>query len=511
MPPKKKARLKLEQNSVFVVTAATTKDQIPNDVTIVRVDESVRVLPDGIFEYCIALEEVTFEEGAQIIGANAFACCKALAKVKLPSTLRKILNMAFHLCLGLCTIDLPLGLKVIRGHAFTGAGLRHLEIPATVETIGPAAFKYCRQLESLILPPKLEVIEFELFFMCTELKEMKIPRTVKVIGSGAFASCSALTHIRVSPNVTSIGCREESTNSVFGGCASLRSLELPEGLETIELLPFADEDLHPFADEELEDILGWSSLVNLYLPPTQTVHDRFLNKAIPQTFQLAKVAQNWEDLATKLQNRFDGLPLHRVCYFQSYHLVEDTIQQISDILSDNPSALFETDAFGMTPLHIVALAQTPRLELLQHLASGFDVPRTKDLFGSTVLEYISKNPFEEGRHATRWLVNLLVGQRLSVLGLDRWKQELLAMKEGVLKADCASTMSRKVQSLLDGLVNLEFLEVLSLIEMVLWRIKLGENASDQGGIDRESCRVHCGISILIGNILPFLGKDNKRT
>ena len=63
--------------------------------------------------------------------------------------------------------------------------------------------------------------------------------------------------------------------------------------------------------------------------------------------------------------------------------MEDTMKRISDVLSDDPSALFQTDALGMTPLHILALAQKPVAELLRRLLSGLDV---------AVLKYVSKNP-----------------------------------------------------------------------------------------------------------------------
>lgn len=78
-------------------------------------------------------------------------------------------------------------------------------------------------------------------------------------------------------------------------------------------------------------------------------------------------------------------------------------------------------------------------------------------------------------------------------------------------ADCISTTSRDVQSFLDRLAKLEFLEVLSLLELVFWRIKLVETPLDQANnrelasSDRESYRVHCGISIIGWNVLPYLG------
>ncbi|CAJ1964363.1 unnamed protein product [Cylindrotheca closterium] len=310
-----------------------------------------------------------------------------MTNIKLPSTLREILLKAFSCCERLSSIDLPLGLTVIGMNAFENTSLRRLQCPATVEIIGRAAFTLCNHLKSIILPPRLEVIESEVFDGCDNLEEIEMPRTVRTIGNDAFAfcsalkkldlshctqcltfgdgaffscsglswiilppnlegliqrrtfeDCSALTHIRVSPNVTSIGVSER--------CTSLLSLELPEGLETIKLFPF-DEQF-----EAWEDVRDWSSLVNLYLPPSQNVSERLLNEPIPGDLQLAKVAQNWGDLVGILQHRFDRLPLHRVCYFHSYHHVEDTIKRINDILRDNPGAMVQTEMLSLLELKL---------------------------------------------------------------------------------------------------------------------------------------------------------------
>ncbi|CAJ1964377.1 unnamed protein product [Cylindrotheca closterium] len=548
------ACLDFDPNSVFVFTAATTKDQVPRNVRFVLVDGSVRVLPDDIFRDCESLEEVTFEECTHTIGKSAFLACVSLSKVKLPSTLREILESAFECCYNLTSIDLPVGLKVIEESVFEESGLRHLKVPATVEIIEYRAFHYCKHLVSIVLPPSLEVIESDLFSLCFRLEDIEIPRTIKAIGDqafedcsslkeldlehciecltighrafyscskpewinlppnlegsiegGTFAKCSALTHIRVSQNITSIGRRGES--NPFRRCKSLLSLELPEGLETIELLAWDD------ASEVWKYAFEWASLVNVYLPPSQTLLDvRILsNEPIPEDWQLAKVAQTWGDLVPMLQRRFDGLPLHRVCYFHSYHPVEDTAEKIRNILKLTPSAVNEVDAFGMTPLHILSLAQKPVVELLQELPIVFAevALSSKDFFGSTPLDYVCKNPLPEGMNASRWMIRKILEGKLPFLGLRRWKQELLVAEERRLTTADTSSMRAGVKSLLGKLAHLEFLEILSLVEMVLWQIKLNENVmvetgDDKPRSDRESCRVQCGISIVIGNILPFL-------
>jgi len=593
MPPKKKARLKFDPNSVFYVTASTSKKQVPRNVRIARVDGSVRFLPHDLFESCHFLEEVIFEEGVQTIGKRVFRNCSALANVKLPSTLLEIRGYAFCLCKALCSIDLPEGLQIIGESAFRNTNLRHVEAPVTAERIEDGAFAHCAQLESVVLPPRLDKIAWGLFMHCEQLREVQIPSTTEVftIGSraffhcsnlqsldlshciecvaihseafkscgrlsfielppnleyiegGAFFSCSMLTHVRMPPTLTSIGYRRRGGINPFAYCEKLVSLEVSEGLESIDLVDFDDE--------RRVGIASCLSLVNLYVPPSQKLED-YSDDSVPFTedFQLANVATGWGDLVATLQHRFDGLPLHKVsyhpveatieklrnflklnprtvnqvdafgmtlhkvCYFHSYHPVEVTIEKIHNILKLNPSAVNQADAFGMTPLHILSLAQKPVVELLHELPSFSKMALSSaDRFASTPLDYLCKNPLGEGLHATQWIIRKFLEGRLLYIGLDEWKQELLGAEEQVrsIGADTL-TMSDGVGSLFDKLARLEFLEVLSLVEMVLWRIKLDENMmveadDEKPRTDRESCRVQCGISIVIGNVLPFLGKE----
>jgi len=535
-----------DPNSVFVVTASTTTEQVPRNVRIARVDGTVRFLPHGIFRDCKILKEVVFEEGAHTIGKRAFLNCSALTKVQLPSTLQKILEGAFNCCKGLRSIELPLGLQVIGKYGFSYSNLRQLDAPATVETIEKCAFAGCPHLESVVLPPRLDMIAHGLFMCCDQLREIQIPATVESIGGSAFSTCRnlihldlshcihcvaigceaflsceqlsfihlppnlesiektlfincpMLTHVRVPPNVTSIEI------GLFSLCPSLVSLEVPEGLESIHLDPnqwYAD------------NIADCSSLVNLYWPPSQDA-EGFENKPLPEDFQLAKVATDLKDLRAKLRHRFDDLPLHQVCYFHSYHPVEDTIEKISDILKPNPSTVNMVDAFGMTSLHILALAQRPEVEIFQRLPNFENMAlSSKDYFGSTPLDYLCKNPLVEGMRATRRLIRKVVEHKVSFLGLDQWKQDLLAVEDGLDLALDVTIRSNEVKSLVEKLVELEFLELLSLVEMKLWKIQLKNDLStsdDYGekfSTDRESCRVHCGISIVVGNVLPFLGRQ----
>eukprot|EP00980_Cylindrotheca_fusiformis_P027485 scaffold20650_cov63-Cylindrotheca_fusiformis.AAC.1 len=48
--------------------------------------------------------------------------------------------------------------------------------------------------------------------------------------------------------------------------------------------------------------------------------------------------------------------------------------------------------------------------------------------------------------------------------------------------------------------------VLSLVELCLWKLKIDEVSSKEPTVDRESCRINSGASIVLPRVLPFLDK-----
>jgi len=347
-------------------------------------------------------------------------------------------------------------------------------------------------------------IGLEAFHSCGQLSFIQLPPNLNSIRHMAISDCPMLTHVRLPPFVESIGFE----GGPIANCRSLVSLEVSE--DSIDI----------FRDSRIRSIAGCPSLVNLHLqmPPGRFFEDLQLYNNFPQDFQFAEVATGWEDLRTKLHHRFVGLDLHKGCYFHSYHPIEGTIEKIRNLLELNPSAANDVDALGMTPLHILSLAQKPMVELLQELPTVVKMALTsKDSFGSTPLDYLCKNPLREGMHTTRWMIRKILEGRLPFLGLDQWKQELLEAEERVRSAADTRTMSDGLRYLVDKLGRLELLEALSLLELVLWRTKLLEENKNKmmmvegdakkARTDRESCRVQCGISIVVANVLPFLGKE----
>mmetsp|Transcript_36092 Transcript_36092/g.87255 ORF Transcript_36092/g.87255 Transcript_36092/m.87255 type:complete len:445 (-) Transcript_36092:182-1516(-) len=402
---------------------------------------------------------VRIDGSVRVLPPGIFRDCQSLEEVIFEEGIHTIGERAFCGCSALTKVKFPSTLRKILGRAFYHCkGLCSIDLPVGLQIIGEYAF-YNTKLRHLEAPATVEKIEKCAFAWCQQLEFIVLPPRLVMIAHGLFMFCDQLREILVPATVKSIG------SYAFSNCKALARLDLSHCIHHVAFGSFA--------------------------------------------------FQNCEQL---LQHRFDDLPLHQVCHFSSYFhpVAQDTIEKISDKLKLNASAVNMVDVFGMTPLHILALSQWPKVELFQRLHSFENMAlSSKDRFGSTPLDYLCKNPFVEGMRATRWLIGRIVRHRASFLGLDRWKQALLTMEDGFDLALDVKVRSKEIQTLFEKVAEVEFPEVLSLMEMKLWKITLDEKqvhiTSDKCGADRDSCRVQSGISIVVGNVLPFLGKEAGTT
>jgi hypothetical protein len=168
-----------EPPTIFIYNE-DTKDDIPNNVTHVKVDPSVKEINSNAFEGCMSLVEVEFSEGLEVIGNQAFWMRTKLKHInKLPSTLKDIDGYAFYCCASLDSIEFSEGLQVIEESAFVHCQLKTIKIPSAHVVIESNAFFYCFSLVSVELPEGLQVIGRCCFFECTSLTTANVPSSVK--------------------------------------------------------------------------------------------------------------------------------------------------------------------------------------------------------------------------------------------------------------------------------------------------------------------------------------------
>jgi hypothetical protein len=246
--------------------------------------------------------------------------------------------------------------------------------------------------------------------------------------------------------------------------------------------------------------------------------------------KLRHVASNFTDLVSKLQHRFDDLPVHRLCYYQSYHVLTEKMDILRRSMDADPGAGTNVDAFGMTPFHILALSQTPNLSLFQELMKVYkvDIIYTRDKFGSTPIDYLYVNQTPASATVIQSLLHTIFAERVRWLGLVRWKSNMLDAMDEALATKFSSRRST-IGMLCFKLAIYERLESLSLLELALWQVKIDSckalyetdherdeessskrptlDKSHLDGVDRQSCRINSGADVVISkNVLPLFDK-----
>lgn len=241
----------------------------------VVIGEGVKEIRGHAFQKCTELESVVFPESLTILGADpnggalttnyysVFEGCTSLKSVTFKGNVTVIGNRTFYDCSSLSSIELPDSLTTIGQEAFVGTGLESITLPANIK-LGGLVFSSCSKLTNVTFKGLVNstgskshpCIPSSCFTKCTSLANIILPEGIEEIGNTAFKDCSALTGIVIPASVTAIGdnafqnCAELASltfangsklNSIgrdafsrYGGTGNkLRSVILPEGLETI--------------------------------------------------------------------------------------------------------------------------------------------------------------------------------------------------------------------------------------------------------------------------------------
>jgi BspA type Leucine rich repeat region (6 copies) len=173
-----------------------SRDDIPRNVTHVKVDPSVKVIGMRAFSECSQLRNVDLNEGLEQIEAGAFYECTSLQRIVIPSTVKEIGSQAFDGCFRLRKVELCEGLELIGDVAFEDCiSLQRISIPSTVKEIGEYVFGGCGHLMNVELREGLELIGEKAFKGCSSLQSIHIPSTVTWIAADAFKDCSGLIAI----------------------------------------------------------------------------------------------------------------------------------------------------------------------------------------------------------------------------------------------------------------------------------------------------------------------------
>jgi hypothetical protein len=271
------------------------------------------------------------------IPARAFYQRNKLTEVELCEGVVEIGDGAFMYCSHSITkIDIPTSLRRINNYAFEGSLRCHIRLHDGIESIGQWAFARCI-FTNFRSPPFITVILNGMLLNCRSMFSLELPDNVTEIGNYAFINCFCLRNVALPPN------------AVFGD----------------EI--FIDEDVD---DNEME-----------------------LHTDLYQLFG------SESRIIFALQHRFNGLPIHSIVYYQSYHegVLQILIAAINMRLSQRQTLITTPkldptgnlqDCLGMTPLHILACSSVHNLDIYRLIVENYPTNLTaKDRWGAVPLLY----------------------------------------------------------------------------------------------------------------------------
>jgi hypothetical protein len=253
--------------------------------------------------------------------------------------------------------------------------LAEVELCEGIVEIGEYSFAYCdHSITKIITPTSLRRIKGCAFWRSLRCP-IRLHDGIESIGGGAFASC-IFTNFRVPPLITII------PESMLIGCKSMFSIEIPHNITEI------NEGAFRYC----------YCLRNVAFPPNAVFEDEiFIIGSNAEMTDLQQLFGSNASIIWELHHRFDGLPIHRLVYYQSYnqgvlqHLIF-AINMRSGQRRTLRSKLDPTgnrqDCLGMTPLHILTCSSVHDIELYRVIIEKYPTNLiTEDRWGATPLLY----------------------------------------------------------------------------------------------------------------------------
>lgn len=186
---------------------------------------------DGVIDIPDTVTKDNIDYTVTVIGNNAFESLN-VSSVFIPATVTSIGPFAFRFCKFLATVTFAedsqlksIGLAAFYGTEQAYPKFKEIKIPDSVEAIGNAAFRYCQNLERIALPSALQTLSNVTFYGCTALSEVTFPASLETIQVGAFGYCRNLSEVELPASLKTI------QSYVFGGCSDLKTVSYDGSLE----------------------------------------------------------------------------------------------------------------------------------------------------------------------------------------------------------------------------------------------------------------------------------------
>lgn len=203
---------------------------------------------------------VKIPPGSNQVRSRAFAGNSTLGVVILPDSVKLMGNEAFACCAKLTKVIIPESVSEIGGSAFESSDLRSIQIPKSVERLGPSIVLGCKYLREIdvdaanpvydsrencnavietvtnrllfgcrnsIIPSSVVDIYDDAFRGCEYLWKITIPNSIERIGDRAFSRCEGINGVKIPDSVKEIG------RFAFNHCSSIERIRIPDSVKII--------------------------------------------------------------------------------------------------------------------------------------------------------------------------------------------------------------------------------------------------------------------------------------
>ena len=230
--------------------AVTDVFEGPNELRTLTTPNTLRDVREYAFYDAAALRSVVLNPGLEALGtgdddSGAFQNA-GLTRVQLPGSLKKIKVSELYGCDQLKTVYVDEACEIYLPDLCTPPDARIGPPPDTMA--GKVRVWDLRQLRVVAIPEGVEKIGRR-WFWGSGVERVEIPSSVREVGPGAFHGCEGLEKITFA-GATSPQCRSQLKTisaEAFRDCASLKNVELPDGLEEIGLCAFDGSGLESIA------------------------------------------------------------------------------------------------------------------------------------------------------------------------------------------------------------------------------------------------------------------------
>ncbi|MGM9641320.1 MAG: leucine-rich repeat protein [Faecousia sp.] len=169
-------------------------------------------------------ENVTFRVTS--IGQSAFSSNSDITSVELPDTLEIIGPYAFEYCYGVEITELPDSIHRIDDAAFKYASSVNCNIPSNLEVMGSEVFNGSG-LTHAVIPATVARLGDEAFSSCYHLTEVEFQGVPQEMGEGVFSYDSALEKVTLPQGLPRIPAE------TFMFCSGLKDVQIPETVSDI--------------------------------------------------------------------------------------------------------------------------------------------------------------------------------------------------------------------------------------------------------------------------------------